>query len=95
MYTYSSGKTHLGGSVIFFMRADSAISSILSSDVSFTKLTAFDLYSRLGHLSPNTQPLMQASAQLIVVFSILGLAHLKSSVQMSSYRARFQLLHPG
>ena len=57
--------THWGGCDRFFLTASSAISSILSSDVSPINFDAAATFSLLGHLSPKTQPLMQASAQLI------------------------------
>ena len=66
----SSGNTHVGGSVIFFRNLSSAISSILSKEVSSINFEVDSLNSILGHLSPKTQPLTQASAQLIFCSTI-------------------------
>lgn len=72
-YSGKSGITHCGGCIRFFLTASSAISSIRSNDVSLINWEVCAAYSRLGHLSPNTQPLTQASAQLIVSVTITSL----------------------
>ena len=71
-YSGKSGITHLGGCIRFFLTASSAISSILSNEVSWMKLDAVDTYSRLGHLSPKTQPFTQASAQFTVTSTVIS-----------------------
>lgn len=68
IYVHSgkSGIIHFGGSVSFFLRASSAISSILSNEVLLMKFDAATAFSLLGHLSPKMQPFTQASAQFTV-----------------------------
>ncbi len=70
----SSGNTHFGGSMIFFFSLSSAISSILSKEVSSINFEAASLDSILGHLSPKTHPLTQDSAQLTFCSTVNSLS---------------------
>ncbi len=80
-YSYSgkSGITHLGGSVSFFLRASSAISSMVSSEVSWMNFDACAANSLLGHLSPKIQPLTQSCAQFTVVSTVTSLLYSHNS----------------
>lgn len=73
----SSGNTHFGGSIIFFFSLSSAISSILSKEVSSINFDAAALDSIFGHFSPKTHPFTQASAQLIVCSTVNSLSQVR------------------
>ena len=81
----SSGITHFGGAVNFFNRAISAISSILSKDVSSINLEVSSTNSLLGQSSGRIQPLTHSTLQLTFCSVMSGFFELYKQIFPLNY----------